>query len=82
MYNSTPFLFQFFSIRDQKTLDDLGELLEQTEERESIVTSVSTRLHDELNLLATFLENVARRRPKGIEKKTTLLHTMQKHKVT
>ena len=39
--------------------------MENVEQREGIISGVTDRLEAELNVLSEFLDNVARRRPKG-----------------
>ena len=53
----------------------LESLLRQVTKRENIISDVTERLESELDVLSEFLDNVARRRPKGI---VTLIHSQKK----
>lgn len=53
-----------FAVRDQTLVDEMGQLLDKTEHRETVIAGITSQLRDELVVLAQFLENVARRRPK------------------
>ena len=55
-----------FSVRDGKVVDGLSDLLGTTKRREEVISDISAKLQDELTVLADFLENVAKRRPKGL----------------
>ncbi len=48
-------------------MEDLESLLQHAEERESIISGVTEHLQSELSVLSEFLDNVASRRPKGME---------------
>ncbi|XP_006820476.1 uncharacterized protein LOC102804671 [Saccoglossus kowalevskii] len=52
-----------FAERDKLFLDDITDLQKRTDEREQKVSDITDKLQDELFLLASFLENVASRRP-------------------
>ena len=55
-----------FGARDGLVVDGLSDLLGVTTRREEVIAEISSQLQDELAVLADFLENVAKRRPKGL----------------
>ena len=55
-----------FGARDGLVVDGLSDLLGVTTRREEVIADISSQLQDELAVLADFLENVAKRRPKGL----------------
>ena len=57
---------QTFAERDKELLVSLGEVLEHAKAREGIIAGVSEKLTGELSVLANFLDNVEKRRPKGL----------------
>jgi len=56
-----------FAARDEALVKDLGKLLSTTERREQTISNITMRLDEELTVLGEFLDNVAKRRPKGNE---------------
>ena len=52
--------------RDLILLGDITGLQERTDKREQRIAEITGKLHDELVLLAKFLNNVAQRRPQGM----------------
>ncbi len=62
LYLSEP---KAFAARDQELVEELEKLLSKTGHRENVVSGITHQLQDELVILAQFLENVSRRRPKG-----------------
>ena len=46
-------------------MKDLSSLLERSQTREAKIGNITTELGSELVMLADFLDNVSRRRPKG-----------------
>ena len=59
------YIFQMFAARDEELVKDLGKLLSTTERREETISNITKRLEEELSVLGEFLDNVAKRRPKG-----------------
>ena len=56
---------QKFAERDAGLLVHLADVLKHAKARESIIAGVSEKLTGELTVLADFLDNVEKRRPKG-----------------
>lgn len=63
----TIFHLQQYCERDQIVVDELGNLLERTVQREEKISSITNHLEEELGYLTAFLDNLATRRPKGRE---------------
>ena len=58
-------ILQAYAIKDERLVVELEALLENVAQRENIISGVTDRLQIELGVLSEFLDNVARRRPKG-----------------
>ena len=58
-------IFQAYAVKDERLVVELEALLENVAKREGIISGVTDRLQTELGVLSEFLDNVARRRPRG-----------------
>ena len=56
--------------RDQTVVDQFSDLLMRTGERQDLISIVSRNLHEELDKLAGFLQNVSTKRPKASRRAT------------
>ena len=65
---SLRFAVQTFAERDAELLVDMAQVLEHAKAREGIIAGVSEKLTGELTVLADFLDNVEKRRPKGMRR--------------
>lgn len=53
------------SHRDERIVSDYDYMLSASKRRDEVVNDVSNKLVEELHVLTDFLDNVAKRRPKG-----------------
>ncbi|XP_074663105.1 uncharacterized protein LOC141915462 isoform X2 [Tubulanus polymorphus] len=56
-----------FAERDSKLLEDMANLLKKTGHREQQIGEISDKLKSELDMLASFLNNVTQKRPKELQ---------------
>ena len=56
------------SHRDGRIVSDYEHMLHASDQRDKLVGEVSGKLVEELHVLTDFLDNVAKRRPKGERK--------------